>query len=31
MSLMLKIVNISKNVRAKGICNKSKLKIGVEN
>jgi hypothetical protein len=28
---MLKITNISKNVKAKGICNKSKLKIEVEN
>jgi hypothetical protein len=31
MSLMLKITNISKNARAKGIYNKSKSRIGVEN
>jgi hypothetical protein len=28
---MLKITNISKNARAKGIYNKSKSRIGVEN
>jgi hypothetical protein len=31
MSLMLKITNISKNVKAKGMYNKSKSRIGVEN
>jgi hypothetical protein len=31
MSLMLKIINIFKNVKAKKIYNKSKLRIGVEN
>jgi hypothetical protein len=28
---MLKIINISKNAKAKGIYNKSKSRIGVEN
>jgi hypothetical protein len=28
---MLKITNVSKNARAKGMCNKSKSRIGVEN
>jgi hypothetical protein len=31
MSLMLKITNVFKNVRAKRICNKSKSRIKVEN
>jgi len=31
MSLMLKITNVSKNARAKGIYNKLKSRIGVEN
>jgi hypothetical protein len=31
MSLMLKIINVFKNVKAKRIYNKSKSKIGVEN
>ena len=31
MSLILKIINISKNARAKRIYNKSKSRIGVEN
>jgi hypothetical protein len=31
MSLMLKIINIFKNTRAKGIYNKLKSRIGVEN
>jgi hypothetical protein len=31
MSLILKIINVSKNVKAKGIYNKSKSRIGVEN
>jgi hypothetical protein len=31
MSLILKITNIFKNVRAKGIYNKLKSRIGVEN
>jgi hypothetical protein len=31
MSLMLKIINVFKNARAKGIYNKSKSRIGVEN
>jgi hypothetical protein len=28
---MLKIINVFKNARAKGICNKSKSRIGVKN
>jgi hypothetical protein len=31
MSLILKIINVSKNARAKGMYNKSKSRIGVEN
>jgi hypothetical protein len=31
MSLMLKITNVSKNARAKGMRNKSKSRIRVEN
>jgi hypothetical protein len=31
MSLMLKITNVFKNIRAKGMRNKSKSRIGVEN